>query len=261
MAPFRVGLGPFAISPMELFAFLGLALTAWLSRRKMAEIGVSGTALFDLSLAALVGGAVGARLFYFLPLWLRGLESGGTLFTRWSEGSGFFGGLIGGSLAVALLARVKKLPVLPVLDAGAAPLPLGFAVGKVGCFLAGCCFGPPCAGFPGVRFAPRSLAGDAKAVHPTQLYELALGLALFVGLRVLSNRSRRPGEVTLGFVAGYSLWRFGIEFLRADPGRHGFGAGLSDSQITALVLLALSAAGWVLLRRRSVPPFPAGGPA
>jgi phosphatidylglycerol:prolipoprotein diacylglycerol transferase len=260
MFPFRLGLGPFAITPVELFAFLGIALTAWLARRRMAALGVSGPALFDLALAALVGGAVGARLFYFVPLWLRGLESGATLFARWSEGSGFFGGLIGGSAAVLLLARLKKFPVLRVADAAAAPLPLGFALGKVGCFLAGCCYGRPCDGFPGVRFAPGSLAGSAARVHPAPLYEMALGVALGGGLAWLSKRSRRPGEVYLAFVAGYSAWRFAIEFLRADPGRHGFGAGLSDSQVTAIVLLAASAAGWVILRRKAAPP-PAGAPA
>lgn len=260
MWPFRVALGPLAVTPVEVFAFLGVALVAWLSRRRMAEAGARGGALFDLALAALVGGSIGARLFYFLPLWLRGLERGANLVGAWAEGSGFFGGLLGGSAAVALVARLKGLPVARVMDAAAAPLPLGFAVGKVGCFLAGCCYGKPCEGFPGVRFAKESLAGDARAVHPTQLYELLLALLLFALLRRVGRSPSRPGATYLALLGGYSAWRFAIEFLRDDPGRHGFAAALSDSQITALGVLAAAAgaAAWRRLRGRVEKPPPGG---
>jgi phosphatidylglycerol:prolipoprotein diacylglycerol transferase len=263
MAPFHVRLGPFALSPVELFAFLGVVLAAVLSRRRMAEFGVSWTALWDLALAALVGGAVGARLFYFLPLWLRGIESGAHLVTRWSEGSGFYGGLVGGALGVALAARLRRLPVRRVLDGAAAPLPAGFAVGKLGCFFAGCCYGMRTDGFPGVSFSHGSLAWrtqraageippeapSALPVHPVALYELGLALLLFAALGGIARRSSRPGETALALAGGYSLWRFAIEFFRADPGRHGFGAGaLSDSQVAAIVLLALAIGAWGALR-------------
>jgi phosphatidylglycerol:prolipoprotein diacylglycerol transferase len=261
MHPFHVSLGPFAISPVEVFAVLGVALVGALCRPRTAALGVSWGRLFDLGLAALVGGAIGARLYYFVPLLLRGLEQPGNLVRRWSEGSGYMGGFIGGSLAIALLCRIRKHPVLPVLDAVAAPLPAGFAVGKLGCFFAGCCYGPPCAGFPGVRFATGSLAerthGAPVRVHPTQLYEMALGLLLFAGLTALQRRSARKGEVYAAYVVGYSAWRFLIEFVRDDPGRHGFGSrGLSDSQIAAIVLCALGGAAWVAIRRRPAPQAP-----
>ncbi len=267
MLPFRWQLGPFAVSPGEVFALLGAGLVALVARRRLAPLGIGGARLFDLVLAALIGGAIGARLFYFVPLLVRGSEGLGTLFSSWSEGSGYFGGLAGGSVAVAALARLRRQPVLQILDAGALPLPLGFAVGKVGCFLAGCCYGVRCPGPPGVAFASGSLAfreqrragllpADAAAslpVHPTQLYELALGIVLFAALLLLIRRSRRPGETYLAYVLGYSAWRFAIEFLRDDPGRHGFGAGaLSDSQVTALLFAAASALSWLALRRRSV---------
>lgn len=264
MVPFRIGLGPFAISPEELFVVLGVALVAALSRRRMAELGVSWGALFDLSLAATVGGAIGARLYYFLPLWIRGLEEGSHLVTRWADGSGFYGGFVGGATAVLLLARLKGLPALAVVDAALAPFPAGFATGKLGCFFAGCCYGLRSDGFPGLRFPPGSLAYETQLaareiprsaaaslpVHPAQLYELAFGLALFAALGWLARRSKRPGEVSLAFLAGYSAWRFVIEFFRADPGRHGFGAGISDSQVTALAVVSLSGVLWAILRRR-----------
>lgn len=266
MWPFHVPLGPFAISPVEIFAVGGIVLAGALARRKMSPPPAWG-ALVDLVLAAILGGAVGARLYYFLPRWIRGIESGGKLLADWSQGSGYIGGLVGGTIAVLLVARAKKLSPLNVADAVGLHIPLGFAVGKVGCFLAGCCYGPRCEGFPGVTFGPGSLAHDSLKgpvrVHPTQLYELALGVLLFLGLRALHVRSRRPGEVYVAYVAGYSVWRFVIEFFRSDPGRHEFGASaLSDSQIASIVLAVVACGGWVMLRRRppAAPP-PSGGPA
>jgi phosphatidylglycerol:prolipoprotein diacylglycerol transferase len=264
MIPFHWKFGPFAVSPVELTGVGGILLVAWLVRARLAALGAKKGDLLDLILAALVGGAVGARLFFFIPLWLRGLESGGNLLGRWAEGSGYFGGLAAGTALVCLVARLKKLPVLPSADAILARLPIGFALGKLGCFVAGCCYGRRCDGFPGVAFAPGSLAystqqkagelapgaTSALPVHPTQLYELGLAGLLAAGLLALERRSSRPGEVSLAYFAGYSAWRFGVEFFRADPGRHGFGGSLSDSQWTALVVISASAVLWILLRRK-----------
>jgi phosphatidylglycerol:prolipoprotein diacylglycerol transferase len=262
--PFHVRLGPFGISPVELFAVAGIVLAGFLARRKMSPQPTWG-GLVDLILAAILGGAVGARLFHFVPLWIRGLEPASRLFSDWSRGSGFLGGLLGGTAAVLAVARLKKLAPFRLADAVGVYIPLGFASGKFGCFLAGCCYGPRRDGFPGMSFAPGSLAYETQLeaheiapgalrslpVHPTQLYELALGILLFLGLRVIHRRSKHPGETYLAYVLGYSLWRFVIEFFRSDPGRQNFGAtALSDSQISSMVLSVLAVAGWVFLRTR-----------
>ena len=274
MLPFHVRLGPFGISPVEIFAVAGIVLAGILARRKMSPQPTWG-GLVDLMLAAIVGGAVGARLFHFVPLWIRGLETLGRLFSDWSQGSGFVGGLLGGTAAVLAIARLKKLAGFNVADAVGLHIPLGFASGKFGCFLAGCCYGPRRDGFPGTAFAPGSLAYNTQLdaheiapgalhslpVHPTQLYELTLGILLYLGLRGVHRRSKLPGETYLAYVLGYSLWRFVIEFFRSDPGRQNFGAtALSDSQISSMVLAVLAVAVWMFLRSRKAgaepPPTP-----
>jgi phosphatidylglycerol:prolipoprotein diacylglycerol transferase len=253
--PFHLKLGPLAIGPGEIFTVLAAALVGTLARRRLALLAIGPGDLFDLALGALAGGAVGARLFYFVPLWLRGMEG------AVGNGSGYYGGFIGGVFAVALVARFKKRPGLQVLDGVVAPLPLGFAVGKIGCFLAGCCYGPRSAAgvsfrsgslcFETQRKAGESVRQESLPVAPTQLVEMGLGILLFIGLLLLQRRSKRPGDVFAAYVLGYSVWRFVIEFFRDDPGRHGFGGGLSDSQITALLLGTVVAVAWAWIVRQT----------
>ncbi len=265
MWPFHVRLGPFAIAPGELLVLAGLAVVTLLAWPRLRALGISGGGIVDLALAAIVGGAIGARLYYFLPLLLRGLQPASALFTQWSDGSGIYGGMVGGLAGIGVLARMRKLPLLDILDAGAVPFPLGFATGKLGCLLAGCCYGRRCDGFPGLSFRPGSLAyrtqlrageipGDATSslpVHPTQLYELAFGVLFFAALLLYRRRSPFRGALLCACLAGYSAWRFTIEFFRDDPGRHGFNAGISDSQVMALIILAAAGAAWVALRGRA----------
>ncbi len=265
MWPFHLRLGPFAIAPGELFVIAALLVVAVLARPRLRALGIPDGGILDLALAAITGGAIGARLYYFLPLLLRGLQPASALFTQWSDGSGIYGGVVGGLAGMALLARIRKLPLLDILDAGALPFPLGFATGKLGCFLAGCCYGRRCDGVPGVSFGPGSLAyrtqlqagaipreaTSALPVHPTQLYELAFGILFFGVLWLYRRRSPFRGALLCACLAGYSAWRFGIEFFRDDPGRHGFNAGLTDSQVMAMLVFAVAVAAWVTLRGRA----------
>src|SRR5262245_10391527 len=139
MLPFYWKLGPLALTPNELFTVIGCVAGGVIIGRRLIALGTNFGGILDFILTALAGGAIGARLYYFLPLWFRGQVPFSTLFTSWADGSGFYGAFVGGSLALALCARLKKMPVLPTLDAIHGVIPFGFAVGKIGCFLAGCC--------------------------------------------------------------------------------------------------------------------------
>jgi phosphatidylglycerol:prolipoprotein diacylglycerol transferase len=266
MLPFHWNLGPLAVTPNELFTVLGAVLGALIVRRRLIALGTDNGGVLDFILAALGGGAVGARLYYFLPLWFRGQLSFGALFSGWSDGSGFYGGYMGGVLAIALTARFKKMPRLETLDAVSGVLPFGFAVGKIGCFLGGCCYGFPTPS--GVRFAPGSLcyatqrnsgqiragATESLPVHPIPLYDMVFGFALLAALLFLKKRSKRSGEVLAATTLGYSAYRFVIEFFRDDPDCHTFGrSALRDSQYTAIVLFVAACAAWAWLRLRKHP--------
>lgn len=173
----------------------------------------------------------------------------------WSGGLTFYGGLFAAGAAGVWSARRDGLPVGETLDRAAMAVPLGLAVGRLGCFFAGCCFGAPTSSALGVVFPPGSDASVAQAklglladrarwsapVHPTQLYEAtgALLLAALVAF-VVRPRQARDGEAFLAFCMGYALLRFGLEFLRADE--RGGAVGLSTSQLLSIVLVVLAVA-------------------
>lgn len=271
MWPFFVKLGPLALTPNELFTVLGVVACGIVLRRRLVELGSSPVGVLDFALAALFGGALGARLYYFLPLWFRGQMSIGQLFSTWSQGSGFYGGYIGGAIAVAITARVKRMPLLKTFDACLGVIPLGFAIGKIGCFLAGCCYGMP--SDSGVCFAAGSLcymtqiregtlkpgAAASNPVVPVPLFDMVFGFSLYAATIWVGRRARRPGVAGAFSAACYSAYRFGIEFFRNDPDRHTFGSSsLTDSQFTAVAVF-LAAAGWGIWLLRK--PAENGAPA
>jgi phosphatidylglycerol:prolipoprotein diacylglycerol transferase len=182
----------------------------------------------------------------------------------WSGGLTFYGGLFAGIAAGLWSARRDGIAPLVALDLAAPAIPLGLAVGRLGCFFAGCCFGAPTDSALGVVFPPGSDASVAQAkagllasrtlwslpVHPTQLYEStgALIIAAIVAF-VVRPRQRRAGEAFLAFCMGYAALRFALEWLRADE-RGGLGP-FSTSQWLSLALVAVGAA--IVARSRREP--------
>ena len=140
-------------------------------------------------------------------------------------------------------------------DALAPGVVLGQAIGRLGCFAAGCCWGKPTSLPWAVTFtdvyASRAVGTPMDTpLHPSQLYESGAAFLIFAFLLWLLPRKRFDGQVTLAYVALYSAVRFGLEFLRGDPERGSwFGGTLSTSQVIAIVLLLGTAVLLPRLRR------------
>jgi phosphatidylglycerol---prolipoprotein diacylglyceryl transferase len=231
--------------------------------------------VFLALVAVLFGSLVGAR-------WLPWLLAGCPRFDDASSLPLFVhGGLAGGVGALVAAVLLAGLPLVAFMDRLSIPLALGIGLTRIGCFLTGCDYGAPCGAFPlGVRYhawatpsgpltAPPALlehvarawlppeAAASLPVHPVQLYESALGLALAAWLWWRAGRNPRPalGSPAASFLLVYGLGRFLLEFLRGDADRgvdvlHSF---LSAPQVLSLVLVA---AGWAWLaraRRRGSP--------
>lgn len=207
-----------------------------------------------------VGGIVGAKLYYVLLHWQEFMADPiGALTGR--GGLVWYGAMLGGIAGFYLLARLRRLPTLTLFDAAAPALVLGYAIGRVGCFLVGDDYGLPTTSPIGIAFpngSPPSTAGYLRsvgaevpasipdwqvlAVHPTQLYEVGLALLIFAVLWRLSSHRLQPGQLFGLSLALYGVERFLIEFVRAKSDR--FVLGLTTSQVVSLLLLCAAAYLW-----------------
>lgn len=169
----------------------------------------------------------------------------------WAGGLTYYGGFIGATAAAVWLLRRDRFPFWKAADMAGFAIPMGLGFGRMGCLLAGCCFGSTTALPWGLSFPPRSPASDAQAkehiltsarmwsepVHPTQIYESAASLAVAaICLYYVLPRKRYDGQVFASSLVLYALARFVIEFLRRDD--RGGMIGLSTSQLIGLGLVA-----------------------
>jgi phosphatidylglycerol:prolipoprotein diacylglycerol transferase len=193
----------------------------------------------DLGLWTMVGGLIGARAAYVAANWpeYRGAPFSILRFDR--GGLVYYGGFVGGVVAVAILARQRKRPLLEMGDFAIGAVPLGHAIGRVGCFINGCCYGVPTAGPLGCV-----VAGARR--HPVQLYEAMANLAIYLVL--LRARPRRTGGRLALYLMLYPPARFLLEFWRGDARLRWMGLTLAQ-----LLSAALFAVGVLLWFRPPVP--------
>ena len=249
MHPVLFRIGGFAVYGYGVLYALGVALGILGARRLLRREGVTDDTTWDLALALIVGVVGGARLEYVrshlgefadAPWRVLALRDGGLV---------FYGGFIGAVVAVLAVARWRKVPPLRVFDAYAVFLPFGHALGRVGCVLAGCCWGAP-TGLPwGLRY-PADHESGGVPTHPVQLYEAAFNVVLGLLLVRFHGRRRHDGEVLAAFLLTYPVFRAFNETLRGDVVR-GFVVGsITNAQATSLVLvLAGLALGWYARRQ------------
>ena len=255
MFPTLLRLGDFRLATYGAFTAAGYLLGIFYLNSQRERLGLSEEKFWRLIYAVFFGALAGGKLLYLAVSWRELSMEGTSLLETLRSGFVFYGGFAGALAAGALMARRIGLPFWPSVDVFALALPLGHAVGRLGCLAAGCCFGRMTALPWGVRFThPQSLVDDALRglpLHPVQLYEslgnFAIAAAAALALRQGGGKLK-PGSVFLGYVLSYAVLRFIVEQLRADY-RGGIFLGLSLSQGIAALLFAGSAA---LLIRRGV---------
>jgi phosphatidylglycerol:prolipoprotein diacylglycerol transferase len=254
-----LGLPIFGYGLMLFLAFLGsMNLAAWRARREKLDPEV----VYDLALWVFLGGLIGARAFYVWQYWGDRVKSIADIFKVWEGGIVLYGSIMGGTATFFLYRALRPFPLRPMLDAVAPALILGVALGRIGCFLNGCCYGDICdpKQVPwAVRFPQGSPPWSdhyhhgliaksdpySRPVHPTQLYSAIDGLVLLGLLSAFYPLRRRDGEVMALLMVTYPITRFLIEALRNDEGV--FFAGMTVSQNISIVLLAFGLLFWYRL--------------
>ena len=261
MYPELFRIGTFPVTTYGIFLALGMLLALFATSRLAARDGLPRERIYDLGLWVLVGGLVGSKVLMLL------VEKDVQIFTLdfLRSGGVFYGGLIGGFLAVAILVPLYKLPFWKAADAFAPGVALGQAFGRQGCFAAGCCWGKETHLPWGVHFTQQGheytgvpIVGPDGAdlyLHPTQLIESFTMLAIFGVLFWLHKHKKFDGQILIAYGIIYSIFRFSIEFIRDDPRGDLFGfttlTGLSTSQGISLLVAAGSIIFMIIRLRRA----------
>lgn len=246
MHPILVDVGPVAVHTYGLFVALGfLAAMGW-TWLEVRRAGLDENLIPDFALLGLFGGLLGARLMYVLLNldWFAAHPANIVMF--WKGGMVFSGGAVLGAALPIWLAWKKGAPVLRWLDCVAPAAGLGQAIGRLGCYSAGCCYGAPTDQPWAATFTdPGSLARPLGVpLHPTQIYHALAGLACW-GLILASKRwLTRPGQRIGLFLVLFPVFRFTIEFFRAD-----FRGDLGPLSATQGVAVAFFVLGWYLILR------------
>ncbi len=254
MFPQLLKFGNFFIPTYGVLVTSAFLIALWLATRLAAKAGLDKEAVLNLGIYCGLAGILGAKLLMILVDLGYYVRNPGEIFSlaTLQAGGVFYGGLILALVTAFVYMRRKRLPVLATADVFAPALALGHAIGRLGCFSAGCCWGIECQRAWAVTFTnpvAHQLVGTPLNVplHPTQLYEAGTETLSFVILYSLFRRAHKPGAIIGLYLVLYSCARFVIEFFRAPEGPNPFGGPLTGAQWISIALLPLGA--WLLLRR------------
>ena len=211
MHPILFSVGPVTLYSYGLMVAFGFLVASTYATRRGRAAGVDPALIQSLSLWVLVAGLAGARAVYVLLNWEFFRRDWMEIFRVNHGGLVFYGGLAAGLLVGLWILFKNKLLRWEVVGLMILPLVIAHAIGRVGCFLNGCCYGKPTR----LPWAV-SLPMDGIPSQPTQLYEAGALLLIFFFLWMMERRKVRPGTVALAYGVFYGIWRFWIEFFRGD---------------------------------------------
>ena len=246
----------FHIGKVTLYSYgfmiaVGILAGLFLARRQAAQEGIDQDKIIDIAFYIIVAALIGSRLLFVLMNLGEYAAPPLDILKIWQGGLVFYGGLF--PAAATGVWYIKKIgpPPLPEADIFAPSLAIGHAFGRIGCFLAGCCYGEACALPWAVTFTDaRTLAPPGIPLHPTQLYSAFGLLLLFAFLLFLRKKKSFQGELFWTYLFCYAVGRFFLEFLRGDDRGSILGGLLSTTQAISIPLAGISVVIFLYLRGR-----------
>lgn len=232
-------IGPITVYSYGVMLAVGVIAAVLMAEHRAPKLGLDKEQIFSLGIWCAIGGFLGAKLLYVITEW-KTLFNGGMTLRDIMYGFVLYGGIIGGIFSGWLFTRVKKLGFLKYFDLVMPSIALAQGFGRIGCFLAGCCYGKRTDAWYGMEFNHSVYMGmRGVKVIPTQLIMSAADFLHFFLLVFLAKRVRKDGVIAGCYLVFYSIGRFLIEFLRDDP--RGAVGGLSTSQFISLFIFAAGA--------------------
>ena len=259
MYPTLIKIGSFEITTFGLMMFAAFIIGGWVLTRQFRRYGLTDDAASSVVMAAALGGIAGAKIYYAILF-----HDWHLLFDR--AGLVWYGGLVGGFLGCSAYLLAKKIPYFTAADAAAPALAIGYALGRIGCFLVGDDYGRPTNSWIGIAFPKGSPPTTAESlrqfgvhidpsippdqilrVHPTQIYESAAAFAMFAILMYASRRPHPKGRIFGLFLLLMGIERFLVEIVRAKDDR--FLGPFTVAQLISVIIFVLGTA--LVLRTRS----------
>ena len=222
-----------------------VVIVLWMLREVKRGANISYDTIFTGALIGIPSGIVISRLLHVVDRWGYYSQNLGQIVG--TSGLTIYGAVLGAALGIWVYSKFSHFKFGYVADLLAPGVILAQAIGRVGCTINGCCYGIPTSLPWGVVYTrPASFAPLGVAIHPTQVYELIFCLVVFGVLLKLRGRFKPDGSIFLVYLSLYSLWRIGIDFLRAGTP---FLFGLHQAQVIGIIVLAI-AIPMLILRTR-----------
>lgn len=241
-------IGKVTIYGYGLMIAIGFLAAVLIGMYRAKKKNMKMEAILDIAIYGIVFGFLGGKLLYVIVEWKRFIQD------PWSVlgSSGFvvYGGIIIGVLAGYIYTRIKKISFVKYFDLVMPEIAIAQGFGRIGCFLAGCCYGARTDSWLGVVFPEGSLAPSGVKLLPTQLFMSAGDFLIAIALILYSRKNKVDGNVGAGYLILYGVGRFLIEFLRND--NRGAVGTLSTSQFISIFIVAagIGLVVWNTMRSR-----------
>lgn len=229
-------IGKFTIHGYGLMIAIGIVLCVFLGIYRAKKYNMEQEAVLDIAIYSVIAGFLGAKLLFVIVEFPRFLKD--PLGLLGSEGFVVYGGIIAGVFAAMVYCRIKNLNFKKYFDLLIPGVALAQGFGRIGCFLAGCCYGRETTSWLGVVFPPGGFAPAGIKILPTQLFASAGDFLITIILLATYNKRKHDGDTGALYLLLYGIGRFLIEFLRADE-RGGWGI-FSTSQWISLVIVVVA---------------------
>ncbi|MDE2028181.1 MAG: prolipoprotein diacylglyceryl transferase [Candidatus Omnitrophica bacterium] len=236
MHPILFTIGPFTIYSYGVMLAIAVLVCSWALSLDAKQYNMSQEAAYDLVFWCMIGGFLGARIFYIFLEWPYYMANPIEIPMIWQGGLAWQGGFIGGIASGLWFARRHKLSIRPVMDLTAPYIALGQSIGRIGCFFKGCCYGKP------VSWGLYYPVHHAR-LFPTQLFECGMLFIIFLVLKAARQKPHAPGIIFAFYLLLAAMERFIVEFFRGDTVPAPFGLTLAQ-----YVALAVFAAGLILIK-------------
>ncbi len=238
-------IGKFTVHGYGLMIGLGFLVAVLVGCYRAKKYGLSDDHLINLAINVLIFGFLGGKLLFIIvefPTFLKAPMS-----IIGSEGFVVYGGIIAGILTIYIYCKIKKISFFSYFDILAPSVAINQAFGRIGCFLAGCCYGRETRSAIGVVFPEGALAPSGVKLIPTQLFSAGGDFLLFFGLIIYAKRAKYRGNVSACYLLFYSIGRFVIEIFRNDE--RGAVGMLSTSQFLSIFMFVF-AIGFLVFNRK-----------